>query len=639
MFSKVKCYVLIVLVAAFTLNPTATAKEVRFEPNWESLRQHNEAPDWFRDAKFGIYFHWGVYAVPAFGSEWYPRNMHIKGRPEYKHHIEKYGDPTKFGYHDFVPMFKAEKFDADAWADLFVKAGARFAGPVAEHHDGFAMWASDVTPWNAGDMGPKRDIAGELAKAVRKRGMKFVTTFHHARNSLYRKDGGNWTGHYDHVKTDFPSLLEDERQAVLYGYMPRERFVKMWKAKLVEVIDKYQPDLMWFDSWLHEIPEQIRMEYLAYYFNKAAEWNKDVVVTFKQKDLPQDVGVLDLEKGRMDRMTDFYWLTDDTISLGSWCYTESLRIKPTRRVLHSLIDIAAKNGVLILNISPQADGTIPDEQKNVLVGMGEWLAVNGEAIYDTRTWHILGEGPTNKSMPKGRFGGVADPKGGYSAKDIRFTRSKDGDTVYAIAMGAPEESSQILIESFSTDRLKGDLKVTNVSVLGCREKIAFEQRQDGLLVTAPAKPVNDLAVVFKIETTGSAAFVAEEEAITLSAESAVLDGDKISTEDKYGRTNIGFWDDPAESVHWLVRIPQAGKYLVRGEFASVSGNSRLKLTVDDNELQFDIPNTDAWNKPTKTKIGPVKFARPGIYHLKLEPANPTTWKAANLWQIQLVPTH
>ena len=153
----------------------------RYEASWESLSKHNEAPEWFKDAKLGIYFHWGVYSVPAFGSEWYPRNMYRPSRKEFKHHLETYGRQSEFGYHDFVPMFKAENFDAEEWVDLFQKAGARFAGPVAEHHDGFSMWDSKVNPWNAKNMGPKRDITGELAKAIRKRGMKLITTFHHAR--------------------------------------------------------------------------------------------------------------------------------------------------------------------------------------------------------------------------------------------------------------------------------------------------------------------------------------------------------------------------------------------------------------------------------------------------------------------------
>jgi len=473
-----------------------------FEPSWESLSRHESAPEWFRDAKFGIYFHWGVYSVPAFGSEWYPRNMHIKNNREYKHHVETYGEPNQFGYHEFVPQFKAEHFDAEQWADLFVKAGARFAGPVAEHHDGFSMWASKLTPWNAKDKGPQRDITGELSQAIRKRGMKFVTTFHHARNNLYeieRRGGLRWTGHYEFVKQNFPSLLENKENAILYGYLPRQEFLELWKGKLIEVIDNYQPDLMWFDSWLDEIPDKIKMEYLAYYFNHAQKLNKEVVVTFKQEDLPSDVGVLDLEKGRMDQKTDFYWLTDDTISIGSWCYTQDLRIKSTKRVLHSLIDIVSKNGVLMLNISPKADGTIPEEQRKVLTEMGQWLAVNGKAIYNTRTWYTLGEGPTGKDLPRGQFGGVSDPRGGYSASDIRYTQSKDGKTLYAITLGWPEESSEIVLTSLAKDKCPTPLTVTGVSMPGTDETIRYTFDERGLVLTAPSSKLNDLAAVFEIK--------------------------------------------------------------------------------------------------------------------------------------------
>ncbi len=434
-----------------------------FEPNMESLAKHNENPEWFRDAKFGIYFHWGVYSVPAFGSEWYPRNMHIKKRPEYKHHVETYGDPVEYGYDKFVPQFKAEKFDASEWADLFQKAGARFAGLVAEHHDGFAMWDSKLTPWNAKEKGPHRDLTGELAEAIRARGMKLIATFHHARNNLWEKDG-KWTGHYEFVKKDFPAALENLDRAFLYGYMPREKFLDLWLGKLKEVVDAYQPDIMWFDSWLHEIPDEVKAEYLAHYFNRAREWGKEVVVTYKQQDLSRDIGVEDFEKGRADHLTDYVWLTDDTISRGSWCYTQDLTIKPTEEVLHSMIDIVSKNGVLLLNISPKANGVIPDNQKQVLFDMGAWLGVNGEAIYGTRPWLAYGEGPTKM----GKGGAFIRFKGRYTPKDIRYTRSKDGATLYAIALGWPED--RLVLTAVQVDS-KAD--AASVTLLGHDKPLAY----------------------------------------------------------------------------------------------------------------------------------------------------------------------
>jgi len=215
-----------------------TVTEVKYTENWDSLAKHEAAPKWYQDAKLGIYLHWGVYSVPAFGTEWYPRNMHFKGRKENKHHIETYGELNEFGYHDFVPMFKGEHFDPQAWAALFKKAGAKFAGPVTEHHDGFAMWDSEVTPWNAMDKGPKVDVTGELKKAITAEGMKFITTFHHSKNlqrynainkKTANKPGERFGGtHYPYYENT-PPASTDPKLALLYGNMPEDEWnEKIW---------------------------------------------------------------------------------------------------------------------------------------------------------------------------------------------------------------------------------------------------------------------------------------------------------------------------------------------------------------------------------------------------------------------------
>jgi len=463
-------------------------RQVQYIADWDSLKKHNAAPDWFRDAKFGIYFHWGVYSVPAFGDEWYPRNMHRKKEingTEYKHHIDTYGDPSKFGYHDFVPMFKAEKFDADEWAELFEQAGASFAGPVAEHHDGFSMWDSKVTPWNAADMGPKRDITGELAAAIRKRGIRFITTFHHACNRKWYPRVEGW-----------PTTSDDPKLQMLYGNIPAEQFNQLWLAKLTEVVDGYWPDIIWFDSNMDQIPDKYRTEFLAYYFNKADEWGKEVVVTYKERCLPREIGVEDFERGRQNRITEYPWLTDDTISLGSWCYTNDLKIKSTRYVLHVLIDIVSKNGQLLLNISPKANGTIPANQRDVLLGIGEWLGKCGEAIYGTRPFVVFGEGPTR--LKKG--GEFAREKLLYKPEDIRFTTK--GNTVYAIQLGWPGAKHETLLKSFSAKGRQESLKIKSVTMLGSDEKIAWSLREDGLAVISPISGPDNMAVVYKIETNG-----------------------------------------------------------------------------------------------------------------------------------------
>lgn len=471
--------------------------KIKFEPNWESLSNHQASPEWFKDAKLGIYFHWGVYSVPAFGSEWYPRNMHFPGSMEYAHHVETYGHPSKFGYHDFVPKFSAEQFDAEQWMSLFKKAGAKFVGPVAEHHDGFSMWDSEVTPWNAMDRGPKRDITGELAKAARAQDMKLITTFHHARN-LQRHDSipdeNNRTfgkSHYPFF-AGMPPSSADPDLSMLYGNMPEEKFLEnIWYGKLKEVIDKYQPDIMWFDSWLDEIPESYRQKYCAYYLNEAEKWGREVVIVRKQNDLPLNFTVDDLEKSRKNELDENTWMTDETISYGSWCYTDNLRIKPAKDIIHVLADITSKNGVLLLNVSPKSDGTIPDDQREVLLSLGLWLSQYGEAIYGTRTWYTFGEGPTKE--PEGHFQNhQAFEKLTYTNKDIRYT-SKENH-IYAIQFGSQEPGTALLLKAFSAT----DYQVKSVSVPGSSAEIEWDQTEKGLSITAPADQ-DQFAQVYKVE--------------------------------------------------------------------------------------------------------------------------------------------
>ena len=486
------------------------AKPTKYQANWESLAEHNEEPDWFQDAKLGIYFHWGIYSVPAFGNEWYPRHMHFEGHSVYRHHIANYGHPSEFGYHKFAEMFKAEHFNADEWADLFVKAGARFAGPVAEHHDGYSMWDSEITPWNTKDTGPGRDITGELEKAIKGKGLKFITTFHHARNlqryigkeaeeiENNRENMGRAFGksHYP-LFEGMPPTLDDEKLNYLYGNIPEEQWnEEVWFGKLKEVIDKYQPDIIWFDSWLDQIPEAYRQKFCAYYLNKASKWGKEVVIVRKQNDLPLECSVDDLEKSRKNKLEEKSWMTDETVSTGSWCYTKNLKIKPTEDVLHVLIDIVSKNGVLLLNISPKADGTIPNDQKQVLVQMGEWLGKYGEAIYGSRPWYTFGEGPTKE--PEGHFKNhAAFLKIKYSAKDVRYTTNSGN--IYATVLGWPGSDKEMLFTAFSQKEWINAQNIKKVSLLGYDGKIEYKLEDKGLKITMPSDVVDPMAIVFKIE--------------------------------------------------------------------------------------------------------------------------------------------
>jgi len=480
-----------------------------YEESWEELARANEEPDWFKDAKFGIYFHWGVYSVPAFGSEWYPRTMHVKGYGAYEHHLENYGSTSEFGYHDFVPMFRAEYFDAEDWAELFLKAGARFAGPVAEHHDGFAMWDSETTPWNVSDKGPGRDITGELEKSIRSRGLRFMTSFHHARH-LQRYKGKEEeiltrekNIHYQFRNSHYPlypgtpPTLDDPELNYLYGNIPEAQWLEeLWFAKLKEVIDLYSPDLIYFDSWLNYIPDSMRLKFCAYYLNHALEQGKEVVITRKQDDLPLECSVDDLEKSRKNHLTDKVWMTDETISHGSWCYTENLTIKSAKEQLHVLIDIVSKNGVLLLNVSPRADGSIPDDQKKVLLEMGDWLNKYGEAIYKTRPWLIFGEGPT--ADPEGEYLSNEFQKLRYTEHDVRYTTAENA--IYAIFLGVPEPGTSILLEAFSEGKSHHSWDIEAISLPGSDEKLQWSMNDKGLSLLIPSTGLDTLATVFKIET-------------------------------------------------------------------------------------------------------------------------------------------
>lgn len=473
-----------------------------FQPNFESLEKSNTVPEWFKDAKFGVYFHWGAYAVPAFANEWYPRSMYIKGSPENKHHIKTYGDPSQWPYNNFItgardkqgnfvqfaPKLKSEggKFDPEEWAQLFADAGAKFAGPVAEHHDGFSMWASKVNPWNAKNMGPKLDLTGLLTDAIRKKNMKIFLSMHHAFNI---------TGYYNAVPD-----TKDPKLHMLYGQQGKEKNEALWLMKHKEIIDNYKPDILYQDFNLHFISQPVLLEFLSYYYNKAAEWNKEVVATFKDG-LNTKCALLDYERGGPDDITENYWLTDDAISSSSWCYIEGIGYYSKKQILHSFIDRISKNGNMILNISPKADGTIPQEQKEVLLAMGTWLKKYGEAVYETRAWEKYGEGPTRMGAA---YGVMSAPTVGTS-KDVRYTRSKDNTTLYAILLGWDNAQRDILLKSLSSYRI--DLKnLKSVELIngeaGKYLSAAFKQDSDGLLINLPESSFEELAYVIKLSFDG-----------------------------------------------------------------------------------------------------------------------------------------
>ncbi|MFE2722605.1 alpha-L-fucosidase [Kitasatospora sp. NPDC059327] len=415
----------------FAPQASATEGPQSYTATWSSVNQHPAAPEWFQDGKFGIYSHWGAFSVPAFNNEWYPREMYEAATKANLHHLATYGDPSAWPYHNFIdgardkagnfkqfaPSLASQggQWDPDAWARLFKEAGAKFAGPVAEHHDGYSMWNSSCNPWNSVRRGPKLDIVGLQAKAIRGQGLKLVTSLHHAFHSRKKPDR-----FFQNVPAQSDPALR-----ILYGQLSEAEMAKLWYDKLAEVIDGYQPDMIYQDFGVDDIAESERLRFLAHYFNKAVAQNKDVATTHKKEELSIESSVLDFERGGPKGLLSPFWLTDDSVSSTSWCYTEGIGYYPAPAILHGLIDKASKGGATLLNVAPKADGSIPSEQQAILRGMGDWLRRFGEAFYATRAWTCYGEGPTVMA---------GTPKAG-TARDIRFTRTKDNRVLYATALG------------------------------------------------------------------------------------------------------------------------------------------------------------------------------------------------------------
>ena len=481
-----------------------TDSKPKFEPNWESIKENYKDPEWFNNAKFGIFIHWGAYSVPAFGSEWYPRQMYMdtatftaqlnlqsKGpNATYLHHKEKWGDPKEFGYKDFVPMFKAEKFNAKEWIDLFKKSGAKYVIPVADHHDGFAMYKSNTTRWNAVNMGPKRDVLGELFSEGRKQGLIMGASSHYAFNwSFYNKKD-----HFDTVDPEYADLYSPKGKDVTEPVS--EEFKKLWWDRTVDLIDNYQPDVLWFDFYL-DIPDyaESRPKIAAYYYNKGIEWGKEVVINDKNFDheaFPKGTVIYDLERGKLPGIRKLPWQTDTSIGKNSWSHVTNWESKTTNSLIDDLVDIVSKNGNLLLNIGPKADGTIPEDQKGILLQIGDWLALNGEAIYNTKYWKTYGEGPTE--VKKGHHSEGQNKE--FTGQDIRFTQK--GDKLYAILLEWPE-NGKVNIESLSsTSEYAKDLTIKKAHLLGGKENIKFTQSESGLVIDDLGEKSGDFAHVLEL---------------------------------------------------------------------------------------------------------------------------------------------
>lgn len=473
-------------------------KHGKYKDSWESLQQYR-VPEWYENAKFGIFIHWGVYSVPAFGSEWYSRNMYIQGSREYEHHIKTYGNQKDFGYKDFIPMFKAQKFHASEWVELFQAAGAQYVMPVAEHHDGFQMYDSELSEWNAVKMGPKRDVLGELFTEFDKSGLVSCASSHRVEHWFFMGHGKEFESDIKEPlkRGDFywPAMPERDHFDSYSEPAPTEEYLEDWLCRCCEIVDKYRPKIMYFDWWIHHssVKPYLR-KFAAYYYNRAEEWGEGVVINYKHDALAFGTGVPDIERGQFADAKPYIWQTDTAVAKNSWCYTEGNDYKTPVQIICDLVDIVSKNGRLLLNIGPKADGTIPDEDRAILLKIGEWLKINGEAIYGARMWRKSAEGPTK--IQEGQFADSEAKQ--FTAEDIRFT--VNNGCIYAICLNMCGRDSVCIKALAETQNMhKPDFSgiVKTVEVLGYDNNPAWTRDTEGLKINTVTVD-NSYPVVFKI---------------------------------------------------------------------------------------------------------------------------------------------
>ena len=628
-----------------------------FKPNVDSLKNF-QAPDWFRDGKFGIWAHWGPQAVPGDG-DWFARHMYEEGSYPYEDHKKVYGHPSKAGYKDIVTLWKAEKWDPARLMKLYKAAGAHYFVAQAVHHDNFDNWDSQYQKWNSVNMGPHKDIVGLWRAEAKKQGLPFGFSEHlgHSFTFMQASHGADTKGDKAGVPYDGadPANWDLNQMPAKPGddgwYSNDPRWAQEWYARIYDVVTKYKPDLLYSDGGIPYGEAGLRV--VAQLYNLSCQENGGTLhaVYCSKKNYAgtqyyDGIGVQDLERGGMDDIQPFVWQTDT--STGDWYYNRHDQYKSSSDVIHTLVDIVSKNGNLLLNVVLYPDGSLPPEMETFLSEMADWTKINGEAIFGTRPWTIYGEGSTKAKSGSFSEGTV------YTSKDIRFTRH--GDDIYITTLGLP--SGQIVVRALGSDSPLVSGEPTQVTLLGASDPVKWSRAGDGLTITLPDTLPCKSALCFKVtglktidglthdeimtfrnklKETTTPSLPTADGSVLLMPNDAQLNGAKVQVEDNGKQANIGWWQDPSDSVAWNFKVDKSGAYKVMCNMASAAP-SQLTIQVGSQNVVCSPAATGSFDQYQDMELGKIQIDNAGLYTMSFNPKS-NGWSPINIRSVRLVPAN
>ena len=638
-----------------------------FQPTMASLTNYS-CPEWFRDAKFGIWAHWGPQAVPMEG-DWYARKMYQQGSPDYKDHLARYGHPSTNGWKDIIPLWKAEKWEPDKLMALYKKAGAKYFVSMGVHHDDFFLWNSQLHKWNAVNYGPHRDVVGIWQKAAKEQGLPFGVSEHLGASFTWFQDShkSDHTGPlagvpYDGANSNYWDLYHFPAEpGDVAWYSKNLRWQQEWFNEIKELVDNYHPDQLYSDGPVpfgNEVGLSLiadlynsnilhhRAKFLAFYDGLPPRLRQQyelerraskLTAVYNCKQPSDGRWVQDFERGVNGRINPDPWQTDT--SIGDWFYNRHWKYQPLSWTVHMLVDIVSKNGNLLLNVVLRPDGSLDPEVETMLHQMADWTAVNGEAIYGTRPWLVFGEGPDQAK------GGAFKENFTYSAKDIRFTTK--GKTLYAIALGWPDDGKFVIKSLAKTDDA-GVNEIKRVELLGYNGKLNFTQTAGGLTVELPAQKLSDLTCSLKITgsnlkpvtlpVTAPVVHADSNGDVFLSATNAALHGSQLQLETRSGLPDIGYWDNGDAWVSWTAQIPKAGTFNVSATVATPNADAGFVVEAGGETFNVQAPQTGGWDNFQTIEVGRFQIIQPGKLVVKVRAKDKAAWKALNLNSVNLTLT-